>query len=289
MSFEHAERWRITRVATLFASVFLALAFGAGTAVASESCPQADSAGTPEQSDVQQVPLGSEGKSELTVKTKQYAFGEGRDPLQRTIVLSAKPKLKAGATVIAEVAGDLETEEGGAFPVEGVTTAATVNKLGNVRLSLCLDPSEPEEVGRGRYVGAVQVGGPGIETASVPLEVTLRKSICLALVLALIGMLFGLAVKMLADLSKDPKAKIKGRWIKAYMARGGFWSAVLLGFAGVGLSLWQLYDLNPIWGAPEDLFKIWAAGAALQVSGTTLVDFFKPFIGSNTPPAADEN
>ena len=236
---------------------------------------------------MQPVPLGEAGAtSELTTKAQQFAFGSERELENRTIVLPAKPKLSADAPLIAEAAGDLEMEGGGdSFPLEGIGVTAKVTELGAVQLKICLDPEQPEEVGRGRYVGAIQVGGPGIETATVSLEVTLRESILLALVLAVVGMLVGLWAKMYTDLGKDPEASISLDWMGKYVKRAAFGTAVLLGILGVALSLVQLYGDNPTWGSARDMFAIFIAGVGLQVTGSTLVDFVAPF---KAPPPPEK-
>ena len=221
-----------------------------------------------------QVPLGGAARTMLMTKTKQIPFGSGRGSEQRTYVIGAEPDLDPSASVLAEASGDLETSDGEAIPQELVETSATVSKFGDVRLHVCVDASDAD---RGRYVGAIQVGGAGIQTGSQPLEVTLREPLWLAIVLALAGMLVGLLLKGLADLSKDAEAKVQWKWIGPYVGRPAFWSGVLLGAVFIGLSLWQLYDLNPTWGSAMDLFKIFAAGIALQVTGTTAVDVVKPF------------
>lgn len=246
---------------------------------AQSSCsPSSSATAKPENGRTASLSEGVDGNVELTAKTEQFVLGDGRGPAHRTIVLEAKPRLPPGATLIAEPVEDFEAEGGGtSFPLEGVVVTPAVTSFGAVQLKICIDPQHPEAVGRGRYVGAIQVGGPGIETATVPVELTLRTPIWLAIGLALGGLLFGLALKMAADLNKDPNAQIDRTWMAKYVKRGAFVTAVLLGFAGVGLNLWQLYDANPIWGSSADFFKIFAAGVALQVTGSTAIDFFSPF------------
>lgn len=221
----------------------------------------------------------------LTPTIETFSFGGGRGTTDRSIPLAATPKLSPGATVVAELAGDLETEGGGdSFPVEGVTLAPTVTQFGDVRLFVCLDPQQPESVERGRYLGTVQVGGPGIETGTATLEVQLRAAPALAIVTAVIGLLIGLLLKMLADLNKDPKAKVSVAWIKDYVGRGAFAVGLLFGLVAVAASYFQLYDNSPIWGSGEDIFKIFIAGVTLQITGTTAVDFFKPFTSVDENP-----
>lgn len=221
-------------------------------------------------------------KVQLTPKVVTYSFGGGRGTSDRTLHLTATPKLKPGTQLIASPAGDLEAQGGvDSFPEGGVVVSASVTELGDVRVLLCLDPQQPEEVGRGRYLGTVQIGGPGIETGTVTVEAQLRDPISLAIILAFAGMLVGLALKMLADLTKDPDSTWSLAAIRAYVGRVGFVTSVVLGLVGIGLSLWQLYENSPIWGSAEDMFKIFAAGVALQITGTTVVDFFKPFSSSN--------
>lgn len=260
---------RLPLVVALCLIAFLVQAPGAGAEVKCEDKGQALSRGIPPATEA------AADQVKLSAKTQQFTFGEDRDEMARTIVLAAEPDLPAGAKLVAEPAGDLEAEGGGdSFPLQDVTSKAVVNGFGDVLLTVCLDA---KDVGRGRYVGSVQVGGVNVTTASVALEATLRDSFLLALILALFGMIIGLGAKVLADLTKDPEAEVKRAWIAQYVRRGAFAVAALLGLLGVVVSLWKIYDLDPTWGSSEDLVKIVLAGVALQVTGGTFVDFVKPF------------
>ena len=209
-------------------------------------------------------------------KAARIAFGSKRGTTDRTITRTATPRIPAGGAVTAEVSGDLlRAEEGDSFPQEAVVVSASRTGTGNLRLAICLDPKEPEEVGPGRYSGGVELSGTGVEDATIPLEVTLKASIWEAIAWIAAGVLIGVILKSFADLRASLGKTPSWTEFRAYLKQPAVVIAVLFGFAAAVVALGTDYGGNEAWGTMADGGRLFAGAILVQVTGMTVVDFFK--------------
>jgi hypothetical protein len=290
MKTRHTWSWRWL----LFVPVLLTVAFGARQAMAQEEqasrCPGATEAPPPTVR-----PAGE--LSRLQERSVQFAFGGGRNLSDRTVGIDANPALTAQSTIFAELAGDLERGDGGdSFPVEGIVVRTVTTPSGNLRLTTCLDPSQPESVEPGRYVGTVKLTGPQIQPTAITLEATLRRSELFAVIVLLAGLAIGFVVKGLGDkkaaqqtveaaaatmraagAENVPSPKLPKFW-GDYVKSGAFWSSVVAAALAAVLAFSQIYMSDPDWGTFLDVITLGFAGIASVVSGKAVVDVVAPYV-----------
>jgi hypothetical protein len=211
-----------------------------------------------------------------TSRTLKVNLGSD-DKAQTRIFSIVSPPLSKGRTVLAEVDGDLERSDSATFSAGQTAVAPGVTPLGDIVLNVCLDPTMPESVGPGRYLGAISIGGPGIETTSFPLEVTRQASGWTAVLWIALGTLLGIVLKMFTDLRKTEGVTVSWADIKKYVAQGVLYVAILTGVVAAVVDFLGLYEPNPAWGSSLDEVKIFVAAVALQATGMTLTDVIKPF------------
>jgi hypothetical protein len=186
--------WTLIRAA-LVAGLVAGVCAIAGSAYAQET---SRCRGASEEPPTTQRPAGKQSK--LQERVVQFAFGGERGSSDRTVGIDASPSLGPRPVIFAELAGDLERSDGGdSFPVEGIVVQPEPTRSGNVRLRVCLDPDQPENVERGRYVGSIKLTGPQIEPTAITLEATLRLGTPIAVVVLVIGVIVGLVMKALGD------------------------------------------------------------------------------------------
>jgi hypothetical protein len=202
----------------------------------------------------------------------------GSDAKAQTRVFSiVSPPLSKGRTILAEVDGDLERADSATFSAGQTAVAPGVTALGDIVLGICLDPTLPESVGPGRYLGAISIGGPGIETTSFPLEVTRQASGWTAVLWIALGTLLGIVLKMFIDLRRAANVTVSKDAVNKYVEQGVLYVAILTGVVAGVVDFLGLYEPNLAWGSPLDEVKVFVAAVALQTTGMTLADVIKPF------------
>lgn len=227
------------------------------------------------------TPTGSSAKSPSPVKpaSRTLSVNLGSDPKKQTRSFNVNtPPLKSGQRVIAQLDGDLERSDSSTLPVGQVSVTPTVTELGDIALQVCLDPDRPQGVAPGRYVGAISIGGAGIETTSFPLEATVQASGLTAIVWIFLGTALGLVLKMLADLQKAPNVPVDLKHVWSYVKQGVFLFAIVSGAVAGIVDFLGLYEPNPAWGSSLDEIKVFVAAIALQTTGMTISDVIKPYI-----------
>jgi hypothetical protein len=218
----------------------------------------------------------------------EIEFAGRRGTTDRSISIDTSGDLEPGATVVAEVLGDLQAlgRSRDTFPAGGITAQPVRSPSGALTLDLCLDPRQPEVVRPGHYFGRIRLSG-SVEPATIPIEVMVRDPAWVAIAWAVAGLLVGLALKTAADLTQASAERVDLAAVLAHMRRPAFATAVLVGAVGVLVTYDQLYDASPIWGQTADHVKIFAAGVTLQVTGMTVVDLLRPIAATAKPGAKD--
>jgi hypothetical protein len=211
-----------------------------------------------------------------TSRTLKINLGSDSRSQTRTLAI-VSPPLSKGRKVLAEIDGDLEDADSSTFAANQTSVSPTVTALGNIELKVCLDPEIPENVGAGRYLGAISIGGPGIETTSFPLEVTVQASGLIAAIWIGLGTLLGIVLKMFTDLRKTVGVTVSRADLKKYREQGVLYVALVTGLVSGIVDFLGLYEPNPAWGSSLDEVKIFVAAVTLQATGMTLTDVVKPF------------
>lgn len=211
-----------------------------------------------------------------TSRTLKVNLGSDSKPQTRRFAI-VSPPVSRSRRLLAEIDGDLEAADSSTFAAGQTAVSPQITPLGQVTLEVCLDPATPERVGAGRYLGAISLGGKGVETTSFPLEVTVQSSGWIAALWIAIGTLFGILLKMFTDLRKTEGVQVSGAGIKKYWQQGNLYVALLTGVVAAIVDFLALYEPNPSWGSSLDEVKIFAAAVALQTTGMTITDVIKPF------------
>jgi hypothetical protein len=208
----------------------------------------------------------------------RFDFDWKRGTSDRTVTVNAVPGLRSGAHVVATVEGDLDRSDlGDSFPLEGVNIVPKVMPgTGNLQLSIRLDPNV-ERVEPGRYLGTIQVTGRGIQPTAIPIEATLASEFYEPILWIVLGLVFGLVLKGLADIQREATT-IDRKLLRSYVRRTGFFLAATAGILTAVFSYFAVYASDDVWGQnPADGVKIAAVGVLSQVTGMTAVDIASPF------------
>ncbi len=147
----------------------------------------------------------------------QVNFGLDREPLTRSTSISfAVPEGGALREATVELLGDLRaTRSGGpAFPASQITTAAAVSG-DTVRVTLVVEPTEPERVADGAYRGTIRIGGDGVASTDIPVTISLASKgdapLRWAAMALLLGALTGATVRWLNDAGVQ-LGRLERRW-----------------------------------------------------------------------------
>lgn len=258
-------------------AVGVALLVAAPDAAQGEQGPRCpDETKAPPAKKAQQVPE-PQARSNLTSRAVRIDFGSKRMKTDRTIGLTATPRLRPRTRMFADVGADLTRADGGdSFPVEGIVLKPSVSQAGNLRLSICLDPERPEQVEVGRYTGVIELIGEQIEATAIPLEVTLKSSVWVAILWSTIGIVVGIMLKALADLKSSLGKAPSWKQLFGYLGEPWVIGAILIGALGALAAIYGVYDTNETWGTTGDGGKLLAGAVVVQVTGMTAVDVVKP-------------
>ena len=224
--------------------------------------------------------------SRLQEKAVRFTRGGKRGYSDRSIVFPASPPLAQDADVFAEVTGDLDKADASdSFDEEGIVVQRSITQAGDLKLKVCIDPEKPEHVAAGRYVGTIRISGRDVQPTGMSLEVTLRRSTLLAVLLLVGGALFGIVAKAFGDRQSTEKtlaaapdsAGLHFTW-REYLKSAGFIGGVLGGLALCVVAYVQIYDADPDWGTGLDMVTLALAAAAAMVSGRTVADVVAPYV-----------
>jgi hypothetical protein len=249
-----------------------------------------------------------------TDETVTLAIGAGGDALdvvipnehtlRRTIALVPSVPLLSGQTLAADVEGDLvRTDRAAIFSEEQVIpTVQVAEDRAQITLTVCFAGSSPYQVDAGKYEGAIQIRGPGVEQLSIPVIATVRfPNGWLAWIVAFLSVGLGLLAKGLGEIaarregSNEPRAG--GRLDRAQRARrretlfhdlGEYFReplTVVSGILGFGLAAYAVFTLylaNPTFGGPQDWVTL-ATFCFLSLVGGFSIAEFASAIGQTAP------
>ena len=226
------------------------------------------------------------------------AFGDSRTPQARAIEIPAYQvelestkglKLKLGSGYLRDGNGhtiSLNERDG----LYGTLAVASPRAL-----KLCLEvrPEQITQLRPGRWVGMVAVvaGVNEVSLTAVPVELTFRASRWNGTMIALLGVLLGLLVKIFSEAAVGQRERgIPAREaLKAYMTQLSFPATLILAGVAGWLVFSQVYTGDPDWGASSaDTTKLLAACFIAQMSSVEGLDLAKRIAGA-TPvvqPAA---
>jgi uncharacterized membrane protein YeaQ/YmgE (transglycosylase-associated protein family) len=264
----------LTVVALLFAPATSADGFP--PAQVSRCTPSVSEVATAVEKQARRTATRSVALVRLTSRTLKVSLGSDSGPQVRTFAIQTPP-LKSTQKLFVEPEGDLERSDAATFPADQINVAHHVTPLGHIVIEVCLDPQIPRGVAPGRYLGAIGVGGPGIETTAFPLEVTVQGAESEAIIWIVLGTVIGLVAKMLIDIAKAPNTAVSWATVWGYVRQGVFLVAIVTAIVGAIVNFLALYEPDPTWGSSFDEIKIFVAGVVLQTTGTTLTDLVKKY------------
>lgn len=202
-------------------------------------------------------------------KVIERNFGESRHVYRRPLAFNASEPLDASAgSIEVSVAGGLvDPKTTDVFSVEDsqVTFGAEVDQASPERLlvKVCIDPSHPDHVAPGKYVGSLLISGRGISPSQIPITLTLKYSHWLVVwILALVGAAAGVGARILAR-KLNKKSRLSGARI--------FWIAAIGLVGAVGVVVKLYYAPSTFGGSPGDLWPIAAGGFGAAVGGAGVV------------------
>jgi hypothetical protein len=168
--------------------------------------------------------------------------------------------------------------------------------LGAHRLALCLSvtPHELTRVRPGRYVSSLVVDASpeAQQLVTVPVELTFRASRWLALGVALLGFLLGIAVKVLSEAAAIQRERMIGAGdaLSAYRKQLVFTLGVVLGAISGAFIFHRVYISNPVWGENSgDLLTLFGLCFLAQLGSNEGINIVRRAVMSGpTPQAAPE-
>jgi hypothetical protein len=225
--------------------------------------------------------------------------------LTRTIALVPSDPLPSGQVLSADVEGDLvRTDRSAIFSEEQVVPHVRVEPDGGqITLIVCFAGSSPRQVDAGKYEGAIQIRGPGVEELSIPVIATVRfPNGWIAWIVAFLSVGLGLLAKGLGDIATrreglpDPRAGGRvGRSQRTQRRETLFHDlteyfreplTVVSGILGLGLAAYAVFTLylaNPTFGGPQDWVTL-ATFCFLSLVGGFSIAEFAAVLGQSAPP-----
>jgi hypothetical protein len=163
---------------------------------------------------------------------------------------------------------------------------ATLRVVAAHTLELCVEvrPKEITEFHAGRYTGMVAVvaGKRQIAQVAVPVELTFRAPFRSGTMMAIIGVLLGLAVKAFSEAAAGQHASDRSAWqaLRRYLSELTFPATVIVAGLAGWLVFSQTYTSNPIWGASSaDATKLLAACFVAQLGSVEGINLAKRIAG----------
>jgi hypothetical protein len=156
-----------------------------------------------------------------------------------------------------------------------------------VEVDVCVDPEHPKRVEPGRYEGTVVVEADGVETTPVRIQITLRDSrSVLMLLLALAGATAGLIIKAAQDLVATKKKRRVNRTTFHEVVSWGL--RIVSAIAAGAIAWWLYYTRNDTFGASgTDLVKMIGFGFGAAASGITITDLVDAALPFKKPDPVD--
>jgi hypothetical protein len=151
-------------------------------------------------------------------------------------------------------------------------------------LELCVEarPKEITEFHAGRYSGTITVfAGPRqITMAAVPAELTFRSPLRKAMIIAVLGVLLGLAVRTFSEAAAGQRTAAAWPTLKAYVLQLTFPATIIIAGIAGWLVFSQTYASNPVWGADGgDTTKLLAASFVAQLGSVQGINLAKRIAG----------
>jgi hypothetical protein len=251
------------------------------------------------------LPPGSRDPDSLLLKTPEASaivmhFGDSRSRSVSSVLVSADaghllPEDFTSETGLAIRLGDnyirKDSDHWIASDDDGI--AASLIPISSREMQLCV-VVEPKAIGHlvpGRYKGTIFiVDAKQVQLASLPVELTFRSSRWTAVEIALVGLLLGLAVRVLSEAAASQQAARRDRepltkrraLAKATWDDLGFWATALIALVAGWLVFDQVYDGNPVWGAGSgDVAKLVAICFIAQLSGNQGIDVIRRVAGGS--------
>lgn len=206
-------------------------------------------------------------------KIVERNFGEHRHVYHRTLVFETSRPLaiEPNQVSVGVPGGLIDPHTTEVFPVEHsqVTFGATIDPSANrLVVKLCINPSGPEFVEPGRYVGTILISGREIAPTQIPVTLTVKSSKWwLAWLLAAVGVATGVGIKLLArHINSEPRlSHPRLAWL------------IVIGVGGAVLVVKKLY-YDPATFGNGDFYAILigSVGAALGGAGVTSLVKEKP-------------
>jgi hypothetical protein len=156
-------------------------------------------------------------------------------------------------------------------------------------LELCVEvrPNEITQFHAGRYTGmiAVVAGKKQSALAAMPVELTFRAPLRSGLLIAIVGVLLRLLVKVLSEAAAGQQAREPRAWpaLKTYISQLTFPAIVIVACMAGWLVFSQTYSSDPVWGANgADTAKLLGACFIAQLGSVEGINLAKR-IGGGPP------
>jgi hypothetical protein len=269
-----------------------------------EACPTADRGG-----------FAAPGSADSSGDPVTLVIGAGGDALDvvipnehtltRSIALVPSEPLAIGQTLEADVEGDLvRTDRSAIFSEEQVVPDVDVAPdRAQITLTVCFAGTSPHQVDAGKYEGAIQIRGAGVEQLSIPVIATIRfPNGWIAWIVAFLSVGLGLLTKGLGEIAtrreRPIDARAGDRLDRAQRTRrrqtllhdlGEYFReplTVVSGILGLGLAAYAVFTLylaNPTFGGPQDWVTL-ATFCFLSLVGGFSIAEFAAAIGQTSPP-----
>lgn len=209
-----------------------------------------------------------------------FDFGRNRSPDEDHYLSFRAPSgldLKPRDVDVLLPAPLKEAETQHVFPTRNkhLSYAVIIDKRGNIEIDFCFDPVSKRQVKPGRYVGVLSIEATRAEPVTIPISTSTGDTRqWLAWVLASVGLLLGIVIKMLGDLAKDENATISWVAIKRCMNRFSFLFQLFGGATLMALAVWRLYYNASTFGhAESDWVTLAVTNFVAVVSGISITAF----------------
>jgi hypothetical protein len=219
-------------------------------------------------------------------------FDDSRRPRALGLLFTAIPPVTSGTKLWTQL-DYLRSTDGDQIAGigDGLRSSVGVTDTGGVEVCLAMNPHSVVGLHPGRFKGTLVVGGD-VQPLSLPVEVTFRAARSHAVLVAFLGVLLGLIVKVLSEAAaaRPATGDDARRALRTYVSQLTF--PVTLIFAAIAgwLGFVHIYDLDPDWGASStDAAKLFAVCFLAQLSSVQAIELVKAAAGGATagqqPPA----